>query len=49
MICKECAWEADMASRKVSNPGGLGGHHACTGCDCQHKPIKEGQINGSAQ
>lgn len=22
------------------------GHEDCKGCDCQHKPVKEGQING---
>jgi len=55
MICKPCAIDAD-AQGSGAQPLPLGvsesegyGHSICAGCDCQHKPVKEGQINGQAQ
>lgn len=48
MICKECAAEADChpdAAILYQHVKELG-HAACSGCDCQHKPVKDGQIQG---
>lgn len=54
MICKSCAWEADMASVGIDplereilmDLHDDRGHADCVGvgCSCQHHPIKEGQI-----
>lgn len=45
MICKPCAQTADFSARNpdVEIPPRLG-HALCKGCDCQHKPVKAGQI-----
>lgn len=47
MICNPCSQAADFY--KKFNPNNTGrdhmGHSACKGCTCQHKPVKEGQIN----
>lgn len=49
MICKPCAQTADFSARvfvewpDVEIPPKLG-HVLCKGCDCQHKPVKAGQI-----
>ncbi len=50
MICKECAWEADFQKTALEDfhepleVSHLTGHAVCSGCTCQHKPVKEGQI-----
>lgn len=48
MICKPCAIDADWQTwRKDERPPvERARHEACKGCDCQHEPVKEGQING---
>lgn len=41
MICRDCAYDADMQSEsgwKVSELAGVKGHESCKGCTCQHKP-----------
>jgi hypothetical protein len=51
MICKSCACDADWQSRneqpdpfETCEMDGCEGHDSCKGCDCQHNPVKEGQI-----
>lgn len=46
MICKPCAQVADWQSEGMPPPL-LWGHEECEGCDCAHKPVKEGQISGA--
>lgn len=48
MICKACACDADEQVTGIKIPGCEEdhGHGNCKGCDCQHKPVKEGQIKG---
>lgn len=44
MICNNCANEADW--QKADRPSdSINGHDYCKGCDCQHKPLQEGQIS----
>jgi hypothetical protein len=50
MICNPCAYEADVQQFAQIPLEELDkypeiGHKACKGCDCQHKPVKEGQIS----
>lgn len=49
MICKDCAEDADYQTGAPAPAGGWtshAGHEDCKGCDCQHKPVKAGQISG---
>lgn len=57
MICEPCQLDAQVQRNNMIlikeglvmfrgelEPGE--GHDGCKGCDCQHKPVKEGQIKG---
>jgi hypothetical protein len=39
VICKECAWEADLTATGDVLVYAGHGHEACEGCDCHHKPV----------
>ncbi len=48
MICKPCACDADEQTQGDTYEcpyDSCSGHESCKGCDCQHKPVKIGQIS----
>lgn len=52
MICKPCACDADWQTWELGEltypkcgEDDCDGHRSCIGCDCQHRPVKIGQIN----
>lgn len=44
MICKPCTEAAEFQKKWPDSGRQHTGHAICKGCDCQHRPVKEGQI-----